>query len=155
MKRFLQLTLIILLGFVFTGCSLKYNLNPPIVSDAEYLEESKKEKVVYIDDKRQDQNFIIGMTGLKGINIKIGNVENPIYWLAQSLELEFSSHNVSVKFTHDVALSGSADAILTVNEYQIINSRTSGFHPYIAYHSFAGKIKSPNSDESIFVLCLR
>ena len=145
----MQLPLIILFGFVLTGCSLTYNLNPPISSTAEYEQGTKKQEIVYINDNRQDQNFIKGMSGLKNIDITIGNVEDPIAWLAQSLEQEFISHNISVKFTTDKALEDSADAVLTVDKYQIINSRTSGFHPFVAYHSFSGKIKSSNSDESI------
>ena len=149
MKQFIQLPLIILLGFVLTGCSLKYNLNPPISSTAEYENDQKEQQIVYVKDNRQDQQFIKGMTGLKDIDIRIGNVDDPISWLAQSLEQEFASHGISIKFTDDTALEGSADTILTVTKYQIINSRTSGFHPYVAYHSFSGKIKSSESNESI------
>lgn len=148
MKQFINLPIIVILGLILTGCSLKYDLHPPISSSAEY-EKSAKLKVVYVEDNRQDKKFITGITGLKSIDLKIGNVNDPVSWLAQSLEKEFLSHNITVTFTTDTTLKMSADATLTVNKYQIINSRTSGFHPYVAYHSFAGIITNSASKESV------
>ena len=148
MKQLIRLTIIMLLGFVLTGCSLKYDLHPPITSSAEY-EKSVKQNVVYVYDNRQDKKFMKGMTALEGVDLKIGNVDDPVSWLAQSLEKEYLSHNISVTFTTDEALKTSADATLTVNKYQIMNSRASGFHPYIAFHSFSGTITNSNSKESV------
>jgi hypothetical protein len=150
MKQSMNATIIFLAGLVLlAGCSLKYNLNPPITSTAEYEQAAKKMNIVYVYDNRQDKKFIKGMTGLASVNLNIGNVDDPVTWLSQSLEKEFLSHNISVKFTRDDSLKSSADAILTVNKYQIINSRTSGFHPYVAYHCFSGIIKDSSADESI------
>ena len=150
MKRLINLLIIMLLGFVFTGCSLKleYDLHPPISSSAGY-EKSTKQNVVYVYDNRQDKKFIKGMTALKSVDINIGNVDDPVSWLAQSLEKEYLSHNISATFTTDKTFENSADATLTVNKYQIINSRTSGFHPYVAYHSFSGTITNSDSKESV------
>ncbi len=149
MKQLINVPIIFLLGLVLTGCSLKYDLNPPINSTAEYENATKKQNIVYVYDNRQDKKFIKGMTGLASVDLNIGNVDDPVTWLAQSLEKEFLSHNISVTYTRDDSLKSSADATLTVNKYQIINSRTSGFHPYVAYHSFSGTIKDSNSNESI------
>ncbi len=149
MKQLIHLPIIILLGFVLTGCSLKYNLHPPINSTAEYGKGLEKQKVVYVSDNRQDKKFIKGITGLSKIDLVIGNVDDPIAWLAQQLEKEFSSHNISVTFTNNEALKSSADATLTVNKYQIINSRSSGFHPYVAFHLFSGSIKASDSAGSV------
>ena len=149
MKRFIQLSLFIFLGFFLTGCSLKYDLHPSISSTAEYEEDLEKQKVVYLKDNRQDKVFIKGIGGLQSIDIKIGNIEDPINWLAQSLEKEFASHKISIKFSTDQKLEVSADAILTVNKYQIINSRTSSYHPFVAYHSFSGTINSSTSNQAI------
>lgn len=149
MKQFIYVPIIFLLGLVLTGCSLKYDLNPPINSTAAYEENTRKQKIVYVNDNRQDKKFIKGMTGLASVDLNIGNVEDPVAWLAQSLEKEFLSHNISVSFTTDTSQKSIADATLTVNKYQIINSRTSGFHPYVAYHSFSGTTKDSKSNESI------
>jgi hypothetical protein len=135
LKQLKDLLMILLLGFVLTGCSLKYDLHPPLTSSAEY-EKSVKQNVVYVYDNQQDKKFIRGMTELKSVDLKIGNVENPVSWLAQSLEKEYLSHNISLTLTTDAALKTSADATLTVNKYQIVNSRSSDFHPYVAFHSF-------------------
>ncbi len=148
MKQLTKFPIILLLGFVLTGCSLKYDLNPPITSSAEYGKNVKK-NIVYLYDNRQDKKFIKGITGLEAIDLKIGNVEDPVSWLANSLEKEFLSHNISVTFTTDAALKTFADATLTVNKYQIVNSRTTGFHPYIAFHSFSGIVTNSNSEQSV------
>jgi hypothetical protein len=148
LKQLSSLPIILLLGFILTGCSLKYDLHPPINSSAEY-EETVTQKVVYVYDNREDKQFIKGMTGLERVDLKIGNVDNPVSWLAQSLEKEYLSHNISVTFTTDETLKMSADATLTVSKYQIINSRTSGFHPYVAFHSFSGTITNSDSNDSV------
>jgi hypothetical protein len=148
-KQFIYVPIIFLLGLVLAGCSLKYDLNPSINSTAAYEENTRKQKIVYVNDNRQDKKFIKGMTGLASVDLNIGNVEDPVAWLAQSLEKEFLSHNISVSFTTDTSQKNTSDATLTVNKYQIINSRTSGFHPYVAYHSFSGTIKDSKSNESI------
>ena len=148
MKQLSRLTTIILLGFILTGCSLKYDLHPSITSSAEY-EKSTTQKVIYVYDNRQDKKFIKGITGLAGIELNIGNVDDPVSWLAQSLEKEYLSHKISVTFTTDKALKSSADATLTVNKYQIINSRISGFHPYVAIHIFSGTITNSSSQDSV------
>lgn len=149
MKQLTQLVLVTLLGLFFTGCSLTYDLNPPISSSGKYESAGQKQKVVYVVDKRQDKKFIRGMTGLQSVDLTIGNVEEPIAWLAQNLEKEFLSHEISVQFTLDAAMKDSADAILTVNRFQIINSRTSGFHPYVAYHSFSGTVHDSEASETV------
>jgi len=149
LKQLISIPIIMLLGFVLTGCSLKYDLNPPINSTAAYEEITKEQKIVYVNDNREDKKFIKGIKGLAGVDLKIGNVEDPVAWLAESLEKEFLSHNISVSFTTDTSQKSSADATLIVNKYQIINSRASSFHPYVAYHSFSGIIKDSKSNESI------
>ncbi len=148
MKQLVSLPIIMLLGFILTGCSLKYDLHPPITSSAEY-EKNVEQHVVYVVDNRQDKEFMKGMTALEGVDLKIGNVNDPVSWLAQSLEKEYLSHNISVTFTTDMALKTTADATLTVNKYQIINSRTSSFTPYVAFHLFSGTITNSNSKESL------
>lgn len=150
MNKSINVPAIFLAGLVLlAGCSLKYNLNPPLKSTAEYEQTAKKQHIVYVYDNREDKKFVKGVGGLASIDLSIGNVDDPVGWLSQSLEKEFLSHNISAKFTRDDSQKSSSDAILTVNKYQIINSRASGFHPYVAYHCFSGTIKSSGSDESI------
>lgn len=55
MKQFIQLQLIIFLGFVLTGCSLKYNLNPPINSIVEYENDQKEQQVAYVKDNLSEE----------------------------------------------------------------------------------------------------
>ena len=149
MRQFANLVSIVLLGVVLTGCSLKYDLNPPITSSAEYEMGSGKQHVVYVVDNRQDKTFMKGITGLSKIDLSIGNVADPIAWLAQNLEREFLSHDIPITFTNDESLKSSADITLKVDTYQIINSRASGFHPYVAFHTFSGSIKSTDSTGSV------
>ncbi len=150
MKSLSHFCMILLVGFFLTGCSLSYDLNPQISSTAEYEQGSQKQKTIFVKDNRSDKQFIKGVTGLSGVTLEIANVKDPVNWLSQSLQQEFQGHGIStVTFTNDPAMEQSADATLVVDRYMIINSRKSGFHPYIAFHSFSGKIQSSDLDKTV------
>ncbi len=147
--KLLQLPIIAFLGLVLTGCSLTYDLNPSTGSAPNYDLLVKKNLTIQVVDDRNDKEFAKGITGLKGVAINIGNVDNPIVWLAQAMQAEFDDRGISVEIVTDLTKGQSPDFELRVIKYQIISSRTSGFHPYVAYHSFAGNLQATNKDNKI------
>jgi len=151
MKRIVYMLFItVVLGGILNGCSLKYDLNPPIISTAEYENTLNDKKIIYVVDKREDTKFIEGVASvLKNVKLEIGNVEEPVLWLSDSLEREFLSHGLNVEFSTDKKLEDVADATLVIHKYKILNSRTSGFHPYVAYHLFSGEILSESIETSV------
>jgi hypothetical protein len=152
--KLINLTIIVLLGLVCTGCSLSYNLNPPISSTAQYDQEKEGRRIIHIIDNRVDKQFSEGIGPLKNIDIKIGNVEDPIVWFAESLQNEFTARGISIEVTTEQPAPNLSYLVLTINKYQIISSRTSGFHPYVAYHSFAGTLQAPAIDNNIIAYFL-
>lgn len=145
----LFVVMLAMLGFFLTGCSLSYNLNPTISSVDKYEVGQKKEMVLRIKDNRIDTEFMKGISNMNAIKLNINNVDDPIAWIAKSLESEFNSRGVDIKITTDEANKKSDDIVLTVNKFQILNSRASAYHPYVAYHLFAGKIHSINLDNMV------
>jgi hypothetical protein len=152
--KFSNVIIIVLLGLICTGCSLSYNLNPPISSTALYDQDKEERKIIHIIDNRVDKQFSQGIGPLKDIDIKIGNVEDPIVWFAESLQNEFTARGISIEITTEKPTPNSPHLVLTINKYQIISSRKSGFHPYIAYHSFAGTLQAPAVDNKIMAYFL-
>jgi hypothetical protein len=152
--KVLNVTIIVLLGLVCTSCSLSYNLNPPISSTAQYDQDKEEQRIIHLVDNRANKQFSEGIGPLKNIDISIGNVEDPIVWLAESLQTEFTARGLSIEVTKEKPIPNSPDLVLTINKYQIISSRTSGFHPYVAYHSFAGKLQAPAKDNKIMAYFL-
>ena len=149
MKKLTYLVIVLISALSFSGCSLKYDLNPPLNSSAAYDQGGKEQRVVYVVDNRVDKEFTKGLTGLQNVKISIGNVDDPVAWLASSLEEEFKSHEIHVQVTSDAEMQDSADAILTINRYEIISARSTGFHPYVAYHLLAGNISTQDSSEPV------
>lgn len=149
MKSIVRIFLLVLTGFVLTGCSLSYDLNPPITSSAEFEQGGKSQILVFVKDARSDKQFIKGITGLEGVSMSISNVKNPVEWLSESLQQEFLSHGITITFSNDPAKESAADTILTVDSYTIINSRKSGFHPFVTFHSFSGKIQTSDTDSQV------
>lgn len=152
--KLFHLTIMVILGFICTGCSLTYNLNPPISSVAQYDQEKSGQRTIYIIDDRTDKQFSKGIGPLAGIEINIGNVEDPIVWFAQSLQNEFVARGISVQVSTEEPKSNSSDIILIINKYQILSSRSSGFHPYVAYHSFSGKLQATDVDNKVLAYFL-
>ncbi len=150
----LKLTFIVVLGFICTGCSLKYNLNPPVSSTVQYAQNKEMQRTIHIIDNRLDKQFSKGLGPLSGIDIKIGNAEDPIAWFAESLQNEFTARGVSIKVITDQPKPDSTDLILTINKYQITSYRASGFHPYVAYHTFAGKLQSTDLNNKVMAYFL-
>lgn len=146
--KLLQLPIIVMLGLILSGCSLTYDLNPSTGASPNYDLIAKKDITIQVVDERTDKKFAKGITGLEGVDINIGNVDDPIVWLAQAMQAEFDDRGIPVIIVTELTKGQSADFKLKVNKYQIISSRTSGFHPYVAYHSFAGSLDSTNLDNN-------
>jgi len=146
-----QLMLVALLGFISTGCSLKYNLNPAFSPNAQsqYGSLDQQQKTIHIVDNRTDKQFSKGLGPLERITINIGNVSDPIAWFADSLQKEFTARGIPVRVTAEPSAPGSTDPELVIDTYQVVSYRRSGFHPYVAYHSFAGILQAPKGDNKL------
>jgi len=156
-NKIYQLMFIALLGFICTGCSLTYNLNPPLSptsSQSQYDPVEQQQQTIHIVDNRTDKQFSKGMGPLEGITINIGNVTDPIAWFADSLEKEFAARGIPVRVTTEQADPGSSDPNLVIDTYKIISYRRSGFHPYVAYHSFTGILQAPGGDKTVIAYFL-
>jgi PBS lyase HEAT-like repeat len=155
-NKLYHIMLIALLGFVCSGCSLSYNLNPTLSSNSasQYDQVTEGRKTIHIVDDRTDKQFSKGMGPLERIGIKIGNVDDPIAWFADSLQQEFAARGISVRVTTEKPAPGSSDPVLVINSYQIVSYRRSGFHPYVAYHSFSGKLQAPDGNNRVIAYFL-
>lgn len=123
-----------------SGCSLKYKIDDPAVSAFTYQNVDKKPVVMRIVDNRNDKKFVQGISGLKNVNIIFENVEDPMVWLAQGLEKEFVARGVPMKVVAGDSAS-QADVTLSVEKYQVVNHRASGFSAWEAYHVFLANVK--------------
>lgn len=146
-----QLMFVALLGFICTGCSLTYNLNPALSpnSQSQYDTSDQQQQTIHIVDNRTDKKFSKGLGPLEGITINIGNVADPIAWFADSLQKEFTARGIPVQVTTEPSAPGSSDPELVIDRYQVVSYRRSGFHPYVAYHSFAGILQAPKGDNKL------
>jgi len=142
MKRTLpKFLLVVFVAVLFSGCALNYSINKPVPSTFRYDVGEKHPTVLQIVDKRKDAKFFKGTGGLSHFDIKLENVKDPIDWLSHALQNEFASRGVPVEVvTQDY--KGKPNLMLTVQKYQIVNYRASGFSPWVAYHSFKAELKS-------------
>lgn len=152
--KLFHLPILVMLGFICTGCSLKYDLNPAVSSMAQFDQDKAAQRTIYVIDDRRDKQFSKGIGGLGSIPINIGNVEDPIVWFAESLQNEFVARGISAKVSTEEPTTNPSNLILTINKYQIISARASGFHPYVAYHSFSGKLQATDVDNKVLAYFL-
>ncbi len=138
---FLKFSFIVLLAIICSGCALNYRLDQPVPSDYKYDSGDNTPTVLQIVDQRTDNNFFKGTGGLSRVNIKLENVDDPIDWLARALQKEFAARGTAVQIVSKDH-QGDPNLVLSVQNYQIINYRVSGFTPWVAYHSFKGELTS-------------
>jgi hypothetical protein len=124
-----------------SGCVLKYSINPPVASSFKYDSGEKRPTVLQVVDQRADSKFFFGSGGLSGFDIQLENVKDPIEWLSQALQNEFASRGVPVQVVSREH-KGEPNLVLSIQKYQIVNYRASGFSPWVAYHSFKGDLQS-------------
>ena len=137
--RSLFFTLITALTLITTGCSLKYTIDEPAVSHFSYQNVDKKPIIMKVIDQRDDKNFFIGVSNLSKVGLSISNIQEPVPWLAKSLEKEFAARGVPVQaITTDIG--DGANVTLTVKKFQIVNHRVTGFSAWESYHLFLGQL---------------
>jgi len=90
-------------------------------------------------DRRTDTVFHDPIANLKGLNIKLANIEDPIAWLSQALQQELAARDVLITIVNTQA-QAAADLTLTVRRFQISSRRYSGFSPWDTYDSFRGEL---------------
>lgn len=122
-----------------SGCSLKYTIDEPAVSGFTYRNTDNKPVVMRVIDHRDDKKFVQGISGLKSVDIIFENVKDPMGWLAGGLEKEFTARGVPMKVVLNESPS-PADVTLTVEKYQVVNHRASGFSAWEAYHVFLATV---------------
>jgi hypothetical protein len=138
-KLFALFTLFVI-AFVGTGCSLKYKIDEPAGSGFTYQNVADKKPVVMrVVDNRNDKKFVQGISGLKSVNIVFENVDDPMGWLGNELQKEFVSRGVPMQVVPNGS-AAPADVTLTVEKYQVVNHRASGFSAWEAYHIFLATV---------------
>jgi hypothetical protein len=148
-SNFLKLSILFLFSMIYSGCALTYKLNPPPSSGITYDAGENKHAVMQIVDQRSDTKFMMGLSGLSRVDLKLDNVDDPILWLSQALQHEFTVRGIPVVIAAKDSPSAS-NLVLTVKKYQIVSYRASGFTPYVAYHSFMGELRSGAQTDKIF-----
>lgn len=138
---FLKALIVVSMAVVCSGCALNYSINRPGPSSFQYDSGEKHTTILQIVDQRTDPRFFTGAGGLASFNIQLENVKDPIEWLSESLQNEFASRGALVQVVSR-DYKGEPDMVLSVQKYQIVNYRASGFTPWVAYHSFKGDLKS-------------
>jgi hypothetical protein len=122
------------------GCGLTYTIVQPKVSALKYAEGPSGKITINIIDKRTgaDTVFIKKESALKSADINLADFKNPMQFLSENLEKELSARGIPVTCLVNSAEKG--DITLTVERFDIINRRTSGFSPWEAYHCFRGTV---------------
>lgn len=143
-----KLFFVIVMGVFFTGCSLKYTISEPVVSEIKYDKGEKKRVVMKVVDQRADLVFHQKTSNLKNVNIELANMEHPIQWLSGALEKEFASRDIPLEITDKDSLT-APDLILNVKKYQIVSRRVSGYSPWESMHSFMGELKTADKSCTI------
>jgi hypothetical protein len=145
---------LMLLG-AMSGCTLNYTLEEPELSGMRYAQEDLEAKTLVVVDARQgdDLHFVVGRIGvgatlgdISGL-LRFDNIDDPIAYLATHLERELKSRGVPLSCR--VGEEGQADAVLTVERYQIVNFRATGFSPWEAGHVFAGRLRVDGAEYRI------
>ena len=147
-KTIFRFAFVVIFASLFTGCSLKYTINNPEVSGNPYDITTKKHFVMQVVDQRSDKNFHQAVSNLKNLKLELKNVEDPILWLSQALEREFTARGVSLEITSKEP-TNPPDLILIVKKYQIVSRRVSGFSPWESFHSFMGELKTADQTTAI------
>lgn len=138
-----MLTVVISIMLLFSGCSLKYTMDDPVLSSINYPENNLTPTVLSIVDKRDgsDVYFTIGKIGFASLGdisslLNFKNIDDPIAYFALNLEAELNKRKIPVKCV--VGSTERSDIILEVYRYQIVNYRATGFSPWEAGHVFDG-----------------
>ena len=140
--------LLLIVGFVglLAGCAsmtpkYKFTINEPIVSNIKYDTGPKKPVVLKIVDQRTNKVFHNKLSSLTQAQIDLANVEDPIAWLSQALEKEFSARAIPLKVA-DKNTTATPDLVLTIKKYQLTSRLVAWLSPWESYHSFMGELTS-------------
>jgi len=135
------LNLLICIGVLIslTGCSLKYTVDDPPAPGFVYQRVDKKPITMKVVDQRDSVQYMVGISGLQRVDLTLGNVDDPVAWLAKSIVNEFSARGVPLQLAAQ-ANAKPADLTLTIKKYQLINHRASGFSAWESYNIFLGQV---------------
>lgn len=138
---FLKVLLVTMVAFLFTGCAIKFSIKDPVVSNLKYDKGSKKSVVLQVIDRRSNMVFHERLGALSHGNIELDNITDPVAWLSQALEKEFSARNIPVQVVYGNT-NKPADIVLTVKKFQVVSRRALGseYNPWETYHSFRGEV---------------
>ncbi len=126
---------------LFVGCGgLTYTITKPAVSAFKYVGEKPDKITIKIIDKRvgDDTLFMKNTANLANANIALEQLGNPMTFLIENLEAELRARNIQAS----CVLSGEekGDIQITVERFQIINRRISGYSPWESFHVFKGTV---------------
>ncbi len=140
MKSGITKTVVVLVAAaLFSGCSVKYTIKEPAVSDMKYDKGPAIPVVLKVVDERSNKEFHQKLAGLSRATVKLENIDDPIAWLSQSLEKEFAARNIPVKVV-DRNDKGAANIVLTIKKYDVVSRRLNAYTPWESFHSFRGEV---------------
>jgi hypothetical protein len=133
--------MVLVVAALFSGCSVKYTIKDPDVSNVKYDKAPVKPFVLKVIDKRSNKEFHQKIAALSGLSVTLEKMDDPITWLSQSLEKEFIARKIPVKVVGQNDKS-PANIVLTINKYDIVSRRLNAYTPWEAFHSFRGEVAS-------------
>ncbi len=147
-RHVFKLLACLLVSGVITGCSLKYAVDDPPAPGFSYQNVDPKPITIKVVDQRETVQFLVGISGLQGIDLSLTNVDDPVAWFSRELVKEFTARGVPLKLAaKDSAIP--ADLTLTIRKYQLINHRASGFSAWESYNVFLGQVAMGNTSCTI------
>lgn len=149
MRRFVfQLSVCIIMMVSISGCSLKYTVDDPPAPGFTYQGVDSKPVILKVVDQRESVKYMVGISGLQGINLALENVDDPVEWFSKGLVREFKARGVPMQLAARDS-SSPADLTLTIKKYQLINHRASGFSAWESYNVFLGQLTAGTKTCSI------
>lgn len=126
---------------LFSGCSLSVDVKTPTPTGQKLTQSVEKKTILSMRDSRvgEDKNLSMGK-----INYTLINMENELQFLGENIEKELQSRGINLQYQ-----SAPGDLLLNVKKYQIVNLRTSGFHPMWTYTMFSGDISIGGQSKTI------
>lgn len=76
-RHVFKLLACLLVSGVITGCSLKYAVDDPPAPGFSYQNVDPKPITIKVVDQRETVQFLVGISGLQGIDLSLTNVDDP------------------------------------------------------------------------------
>jgi hypothetical protein len=139
--------LLVVFSGLLASCA-HYTITDPVVSSFTYDVGNRRTIVMKIVDQRSDTVFDKRLGYASNYKFPIENLQDPVGWLSQSLEKEFSARGIPVKI---VAKDDATppNITLTIKKFQIVSRQVDGWSPWESYHSFMGVVTTGSKNYSI------